>query len=207
MHRYLAQFLLILAAGLSGCATVVDGANQSIAIETSSGGRQVSGARCLLVNEFGESRVVTPAMVSVSHGHGDLTIRCQKPGFEVAENVIRPGPNMKVLGNILLGGAIGFGLDVASGAVYTYPPLISVDLIEMAEVKAASVVQPVPAIPDDEIRTVELLRRTSCTPLARPSLLDKEQGVSQYLAYCQDGRTARTVCQQSECRFKTRDDS
>jgi hypothetical protein len=112
---------------------------------------------------------------------------------------------------------IGLGLDFVSGSAYEYPSRISVDMGEMQPILnllseptysrvRTNFMAMQYAMKEDETRTVGLVQRTSCNPMSRPSLLNQEPGVSQYITYCQDGRTARTLCHQSECRFRVLDD-
>jgi len=215
--RKCALLLLLLLGSLGGCATVWDGSNQIISVETRSGERKIPEARCVLTNDFGKSRVRTPDTVSVHYSYSDLKIRCEKPGFEPQEAILASALKPKILGNALIGGVIGLGLDFVSGSAYEYPSRISVDMGEMlpilnplsestySRVRTKFVAMQY-AMTEDETRTVGLVQRTSCNPMSRPSLVKQELGVSQYITYCQDGRTARTVCQQSECRFAVLDD-
>jgi hypothetical protein len=204
----------ILLSAIAGCATVLDGSDQIISVETRSAGAKVSGARCVLRNDQGESRLTTPGATLVHYDRSDLKIVCTRQGFEARDDVAKSQVNLKVLGNVLVGGVIGFGLDHVSGTAYKYPSNIVVEMAEMppsaavpaqsAKSKAGTMLLAMRLDASlDETRTVELVRRTACDPIAKPVLVSQDVGASQYMASCQDGRIVRTVCRQSECRFKT----
>jgi hypothetical protein len=211
---------LVIATALlavTGCATVVDGDMQVVVVKTSSGGNEVAGALCVLANPQGESRATTPGRVLVHSAFDDLKIQCQKAGFEPRETVVKSEVNPKLMGNVLIGGAIGFGLDHISGSAYRYPATVVVDLGELPAGMHAAVETPrrradaaresmQRALAGDERRSVELVRRTACHPAEPPVLMRQESGMNQFVTRCQDGRIAHTVCRQAECRFQASDD-
>lgn len=206
-----AAFLLTLA----GCATVFDGSRQNIAIKTQSAGSPIDAVRCVLRNDYGESRMTTPGTASVHPDYSDLKIQCNKPGFEPKQEIVKAEINAKIIGNVLIGGVIGLGLDFIGGSAYQYPLSILVDMgttlpsssmmAAPAKVNTTLLLAPFAGV-GDEIRTVELVRRTACQATGRPALQQQDMGVSHYVTHCQDGRTTRTICQQSECRFRAFDD-
>jgi hypothetical protein len=201
----------------TGCATVVDGDRQAIALETRSAGQVLAGAQCLLSNEHETLRVTTPTTVSVHHGYADLKLQCTKPGYGPREQFVRSDVKPTVLGNVLIGGAVGMGLDHLSGSAYRYPSSIVVDMGEMLPGAQAAATPPARpahtmqslmqvALAGDESRTVELVRGTACDPADRPVLLQQDAATTRFITQCRDGRIARTVCRRSECRFVAHDD-
>jgi hypothetical protein len=79
-----------------------------------------------MTNDKGTWFVATPGSVSIHRSLSDLTILCSKDSFQPATNVTPSSTKAMAFGNILFGGIIGTGVDVASGAAYDYPDLISV---------------------------------------------------------------------------------
>jgi hypothetical protein len=114
----------LAAAGvaLSGCASIVEGTTQSVAVTTP----PVDGARCTLTNSEGTWYVTTPGNTTVHKTKNDLNVACSKSGYQDAATVISPHFNGATAGNILAGGVIGIGIDAATGANFNYPETISV---------------------------------------------------------------------------------
>lgn len=121
-------FASILGAGfclLGGCASIVKGTNQSISITTT----PVDGARCELSNNKGTWYVNnTPASITVHRSFEELNVRCEKRGYGKGRLSVKSNTTASVAGNVLLGGVIGAGVDVANGAAYDYPQNIVVPL-------------------------------------------------------------------------------
>jgi hypothetical protein len=113
---------------LTGCATVVKGTTQSIAVVTTHHGVEVAGAKCELSNAKGVWYVTTPGSADVHRGYGELAVSCKKDGLPDGMVDAKSSTTGSVFGNILLGGAIGATVDMANGAAYDYPMRISVAL-------------------------------------------------------------------------------
>jgi hypothetical protein len=125
--------LTALGFTLSGCATIVQGTNQSIAITTS----PTSGAQCTLVSSEGTYYVTTPGNVSVHKTKNDLQATCKKNGFEDAKVVIPAKFQYVTAGNILAGGLVGIAVDAASGANYEYPQSFDIPMMPLVVPAAA----------------------------------------------------------------------
>jgi hypothetical protein len=129
MYKLLAALPALIALSLStGCASIVSGQNQSLSVETKRAGEQVAGANCKLVNDKGTWFVATPGTVTVRRSYNPLDVRCEKPGEPVGMASVQSSTKPMAFGNILFGGVIGAGVDMASGAAYDYPPLLSVEM-------------------------------------------------------------------------------
>lgn len=119
--------VLLAAAllGLGGCATVVKGSSQDIAIDSSP-----QGASCEVTRQgviLGQISA-TPAKFNVSRDKDPLVIACKKPGHAAGQSTAESKFNGATLGNILLGGVIGVVVDASTGANYTYPEQVMVAL-------------------------------------------------------------------------------
>ena len=113
-----------LASLLAGCASVIDGYQQLVAVETVGEEGRVLGAQCQLSNPKGTVSLHTPGIVLVRRSFDDLSIRCEKPGFGPGEakvaSVTKP--------MAILGGLSGMAVDTGTGAAFEYPPLVKVTL-------------------------------------------------------------------------------
>lgn len=122
-YRFIASTVM-LAVGLSGCASIIKGTTQSIAITTT----PVSGANCMLSSKEGNWPVVTPGVVRVDKTKEDILVRCTKAGYQDGVATIPSNFQGWTLGNLLLGGVIGLGVDAATGAMNEYPHAFNVPM-------------------------------------------------------------------------------
>ncbi|HEX4160602.1 MAG TPA: hypothetical protein VHY79_19200 [Rhizomicrobium sp.] len=106
-----------LGVALSGCATVVDGTSQSIAITTP----PTTGAYCTLTSNEGNVSVLTPGVAHVEKSKEDIVAHCSKEGWQDASATIPSDFQGWTVGNLVLGGVVGFGVDALSGAMHKYP--------------------------------------------------------------------------------------
>lgn len=122
MLRALALLALLLT---SACATLTTGTTQPLTITS-----EPAGAICRLERDGGVVGVVnpTPGSVTISRSSRDLSVRCEKQGFEPGLRTISAGFQAATLGNILLGGVVGIVIDAASGAAGQYEPNLHVVL-------------------------------------------------------------------------------
>jgi hypothetical protein len=112
---------IAIATFLPGCASIVSGQNQPVSIDVP----QCEGANCKLMNDKGTWFVKAPGSVTVSRAYGDLTVTCSKEGFGASTNTVASTTKAMAAGNIIFGGVIGVGVDVATGAAYDYPTPIT----------------------------------------------------------------------------------
>lgn len=119
--------VLAAAVALSGCASIVEGTSQSIAISTP----PTAGAQCTLSSSQGSWLVVSPGNVTVPKSKSDIQVRCVKPGWQPAAGTIPSGFEGMTAGNILVGGVIGLGVDAATGAIHEYPHAFQVPMTQL----------------------------------------------------------------------------
>jgi len=108
-------FLLVLVLALAqvGCATIVCGGSQKIAVES-----VPQGAHVAIDDQMvGETPLVTEVSRNRTH-----EIRIRKEGYDEESRVTYKGNNYMLLGNILIGGLIGYAIDLSTGAAYTVEP-------------------------------------------------------------------------------------
>lgn len=207
-----------------GCASIVSGSNQSISVETKNDSGSVVGATCKLTNNKGTWYVTTPGSTTVQRSIQDLGVTCTKQDHVESTVAVKSSTKGMAFGNILFGGVIGVGVDVATGAAYDYPTVISVAL---GRALAAS--NPLPANTSGEgassvhgpsAFTISSPQRTSArkatgadtynaertaksqsctTPSA--SLVEKGAGFEAYSVACDGGEMLAIRCEFGNCRI------
>lgn len=134
--------LLSLAGLLPGCATLVEGSSQNLTVSTNPAGAQCAvdraGARLGMVNP-------TPGSLRIDKSKNDVTVTCVKDGFQdaVVSQTARFGGT--TFANIIAGGAIGFVVDAASGANYTYPSEMKLEMAPTLKPGTASMASAQPS--------------------------------------------------------------
>lgn len=124
-NRIAFSLLLPIPFLFTGCASIVSGTSQTISVVTP----PTSGATCKLSNNKGAWYVnQTPDSVTVHRSYGDLSATCRKSGFSTATKTFKSSTKGMAFGNVLFGGLIGGGVDVADGAAYSYPETIVVPM-------------------------------------------------------------------------------
>lgn len=126
------------ASSLTGCASIVSGTNQVVSVETLHASGPVTGATCKLENDKGVYYVTTPGTVTVHRAYGDMSVKCEKLGFDPGLASIKSATKGMMAGNILVGGFIGAGVDAATGAGYDYPNTFQIMMGQQTNVPAAA---------------------------------------------------------------------
>ncbi|MEP0236206.1 translation initiation factor 2 [Roseibium sp.] len=111
--------LLVLAGiSLGGCATVTRGTSEDVAIYVSPEGAEATSST-------GHSCERFPCSIEVSR-KTEFSVTAKLDGYEPQTVFVRsdvaPGGAAGLAGNILVGGIIGAGVDVASGATLSHLP-------------------------------------------------------------------------------------
>ncbi len=122
----LKTILLMLTALLaSGCASVLHGDNQSMRVSTFCG-QQSLPASCMATNSKGSWPFQTPASILVQKAHDPLAIHCKSPYFAEGVAHVPSTPNPMLAGNLVFGGLIGAGVDLATGAGFAYNNVVNI---------------------------------------------------------------------------------
>jgi hypothetical protein len=112
------KFILLAALlALPACSSIVEGTSQELLINTNP-----AGADCALKRQgYVIGRVnPTPGGVTVKKTKHDITVVCNKKGYEETTYFNKSGAAGATVGNIILGGGIGWAIDSASGADNKY---------------------------------------------------------------------------------------
>ena len=113
---------------LSGCASIVDGSEQSISIVTTTQARPIDGATCTLSNGEGTWTVISPGKATVHRGTEDLQVRCDLNGFASGAINVPSKTSWTVFGDVLLGGPLAAVHDRKTGEGFGYPDLATVEM-------------------------------------------------------------------------------
>ncbi|TXI44169.1 hypothetical protein [Methylophilus sp.] len=112
---------------MSGCASITGSTTQNISIQTrEASGKEVSEAKCELINKKGTYFVTTPGTITISRSNDDLQLTCRKDGFENGRAGVVSDTKGSMFGNIVLGGGIGAIIDHNNGSAYEYPSFVQV---------------------------------------------------------------------------------
>jgi hypothetical protein len=139
--------VVLLAAILpfAGCASIVDGTKQIVSVKTISAAQDVDGVQCSLKNSEGTFYVKTPGTVTVHRDYGALHVDCTKAGYQPGLINVASSTKGMAFGNLLFGGLIGTGVDVADGAAYDYPTSITVPMTLLPVNNDAAAPTPAPS--------------------------------------------------------------
>ena len=142
----------VTVVSLSGCASIISGTSQEIKVVTNP-----PGANCELVREGAViGRVYqTPSSVTIDKTKDDITLTCHKEGYQEASYVNHSGIDGATYGNIVLGGAVGWGVDSSIGADNRYDSIVNVSMVPAPATQLATIGTPPVGKP---------FSRSLCTP-------------------------------------------
>jgi len=112
-------FVFLTLTQLASCANFLHGSGQNMQVSTWCQDRSVQ-AVCTAHNTKGSWSFRTPAEIQLSKDFYHLHITCKSPFYSEVKVVVPSMLNVSTAGNILLGGVVGAGLDVYSGAAFAY---------------------------------------------------------------------------------------
>lgn len=117
--------MLLATVSATGCATITKGASQSVTIAT-----DPPGAACTLTREGAAIGVIspTPGTLQIEKDKDAISILCRKEGYFDGAAVLDSSFQGMTFGNLIFGGVIGVAVDGASGAMHSYPPMLTVGL-------------------------------------------------------------------------------
>ncbi len=126
MKLAIATAFLGLAFLSSGCATITKGSTDTVTVDT-----RPPGATCALSQAGVTVAYVnpTPGTVQVEKSKNDISVRCEREGFQPAVGVLSSELEGMTFGNILFGGLIGVAVDASSGALNKYPPMVQIVMV------------------------------------------------------------------------------
>ncbi|MCT2563928.1 PEGA domain-containing protein [Chryseobacterium herbae] len=112
------KLLTVLSFGVilstTSCASIFTGTKDSISFTSSPEGAKVF--------HKGVEKCTTPCTADISRSLSKQTVTFEKEGYNTKEVKLVKNFNAVTLLNILLGGAIGVGIDAATGSLTKYSP-------------------------------------------------------------------------------------
>lgn len=112
---------------LAGCSTITEGRSQRLSVNTNP-----PGASCEFTRH-GESLGKvdpTPGSLTIEKTKYDIMIECSKEGYQSASYVNHSDVAGATVGNIILGGGIGWAIDSATGSDNKYSPTVNINLAQ-----------------------------------------------------------------------------
>ena len=106
--------LLFVSVVISGCATIMDGKQQSVTFNSIPSGADV------YLN--GKHLGKTPLNITIDKPKENGQLKFSKEGYKTLEMTVNKKMSSWLLGNIIFGGTFGTTTDYASGALYEYDP-------------------------------------------------------------------------------------
>jgi hypothetical protein len=122
--------LPVLCLTLSGCASIFEGTSQNINVVTNP-----VGASCVFEREGMSigSVAQTPGVLTVRKSKYDITVRCDKLGYQQAAYLNHSGVSSAIAGNvaadIILTAGISSIVDSANGADNKYDSVVNITMI------------------------------------------------------------------------------
>ena len=117
--------VLLLALGLSGCASFLNEDTQKVTVRLMCKNRTVK-ATCYAENDVGRWSFTAPATFVVSNSSSSLEITCKAPSTQRFTVSAMPMPTWAMAGNLLAGGVIGAAVDVLNATGLKYPENIDI---------------------------------------------------------------------------------
>ena len=137
--KFAAIAVLVCASGLSGCATVFEGTSQEITVTTNPPGASCTFERVgTQVGTIGS----TPGTANIRKSKHDITIICDKPGYQQAQYLNHSGVTATIAANvaadIILTAGLSSIVDSADGADNKYDSAVNLTLIPLDMVPPAA---------------------------------------------------------------------
>ena len=145
MTAYRAAGFAAVALLACGCASVIDGTTQVVAIDSS----PVGGANCIVSNDRGTWPVTTPGAVTLLKSQSVLTVVCNKEGYAEARFYAAGRmSNSALIGTMLpYAGLVSAAVDGASGAATLYPGAVHLELKPALSAAAGAAASPPVSMP------------------------------------------------------------
>jgi hypothetical protein len=132
--------LTALCVGLLGCASITEGTSQDISVVTNP-----AGASCIFERQGMNIGTIanTPATLNVPKRKYDITIKCNKAGFQEASYLNHSGLTAVIAANVatdlILTAGLSSIIDSSTGADNKYDSAVNITLIPIQAISAAEV--------------------------------------------------------------------
>jgi hypothetical protein len=131
MKNYLT--VVAVAGALTGCVSVFEGTSQDISVNTTP-----SGASCVFEREARAIGALptTPGTLTVRKSKYDITIKCDKPGYQQGTYINHSGTSAAIAANVVVDLVLTLGVssivDSANGADNKYDSVVNIMLAPIA---------------------------------------------------------------------------
>lgn len=131
--------LCALCVGLSACASITEGTSQDISVVTNP-----AGASCVFERQGMNIGTIasTPATLNIPKRKYDVTIKCNKPGYQEASYLNHSGVTAVIAANVatdlLLTAGLSSIIDSSTGADNKYDSAVNITLIPLQPTTAAA---------------------------------------------------------------------
>lgn len=112
MKKIINIAILVSLLGLGGCATIMTGTSQPFTVNSN-----IHKAKVYIDDKYVGETPLALEKLSTKKNH---IIRIEADGYMPVTEVIKKETSGWVWGNILLGGLIGLGIDMATGGLYVF---------------------------------------------------------------------------------------
>jgi hypothetical protein len=162
MKHFAGPALALLALG--GCVSVFEGTSQEIAVNTTP-----PEASCAFEREGQSIGVLpkTPGKLTVRKSKYDITIRCDKPGYEQATYINHSGVSATIAANIvvdvLLTAGISSIVDSANGADNKYDGVVNIMMVPVVASAVAPAAPSAATAPENNVVSTNPMTATTPT--------------------------------------------
>lgn len=125
MKRIIFGSLIVVALCISGCASIMSGTTQKVAIDSDPKGAKITigeektqDGKKIMINSYYAG--ITPLTVAISRK--DAMIELSKEGYKTQEVELQRGYNAWVWGDVLLTSLLSTSIDTSTGAWHEYKP-------------------------------------------------------------------------------------
>jgi len=109
----------------TGCASFIGEGKQTVSVQAVCYGRSMP-AQCVAENGRGRTRFFAPGPVTVQRDFTALRVTCKSVFVDSHTLRVWPTVQQAMAGNVLLGGVVGAGVDVATARGLQYPQELQV---------------------------------------------------------------------------------
>ena len=120
---------LVLSFSLISCASIFSEKSQSISVDTG----DVKDVTCEFFNGKGRYIVNSPGTIVIAQSCDDLNYICRKKGYNEIKGIIAWNHKGSTAGNLIIGGGIGYLVDIGTGAACKYPEKISLPMTSIID--------------------------------------------------------------------------
>ena len=130
MKHYLYKIIIsVFSLSLISCASIFSEKSQSISVNTG----DIKDATCELFNGKGRYIVNSPGSIVIGQSCDDLNYICRKKGYNEIKGIIAFNHKGSTAGNLIIGGGIGYIVDIGTGAACKYPEIISLPMTSIID--------------------------------------------------------------------------